>query len=85
MCTRDMRSKLVLAVSFSVFVSLAAPVSAGTLQYFEESLGSPGVTALFTPGTGLIADIDYNASSAEGGSLHYGASEIPSSRSATRC
>ena len=71
-----MRSKLVLAVSFSVFVSLAAPVSAGTLQYFEESLGSPGVTALFTPGTGLIADLDYDASSAEGGSLHYGASEI---------
>ena len=71
-----MRSQLVLAVSVSLFVSLAAPAGAGTLQYFEESAGSPGVTALFAPGSGLIADIDYNASSAEGGSLLYGASEI---------
>ena len=71
-----MRSKLVFAVTVSVLVSLGAPAWAGTLQYFEESLGSPGVTAQFAPGTGLIADIDYNASSAEGGSLLFGASEI---------
>jgi len=71
-----MRSKLVLAVTLSLFVSLAGPAWAGTLQYFEESLGSPGVTALYAPGSGLIADIDYNASSAEGGSLLFGASEI---------
>ncbi len=69
-----MNRKFALAVS--ALLLLAAPVSAGTLQYFEESLGSPGVTELFTPGTGLIADLDYNASSAEGGSLLYGASEI---------
>jgi hypothetical protein len=55
---------------------LAAPAWAGTLQYFEESLGSPGVTAVFAPGSGLVADIDYDASSAEGGSLLFGASEI---------
>lgn len=71
-----MRSKLVLAVTVSLFVSLAAPTWAGTLQYFEDSLGSPGVTALYAPGSGLVADIDYDASSAEGGSLLYGASEI---------
>lgn len=71
-----MRSKLVFAVSISLFVSLAAPAWAGSLQYFEDSLGSPGVTAQFAPGTNLLADIDFNASSAEGGSLFGGASEI---------
>src|SRR5262249_1621507 len=71
-----MRSKLVSAVSASLFVSLATPVWAGTLQYFEETHGSPGVTGLYAPGSGLIADIDYDASSAEGGNLYYGASEI---------
>jgi hypothetical protein len=71
-----MRSKLVFAVTASLFVSLAAPAWAGTLQYFEDSSGSPGATALYGPGSGLVADIDYNASSAEGGSLLYGASEI---------
>jgi len=71
-----MRSKLVFAVSISLFVSLAAPAWAGTLQYFEDSLGSPGNTAVFAPGSGLVADIDYDASTAEGGSLFGGASEI---------
>src|SRR2546427_127617 len=60
-----MRSKLVFVVSASLFVSLAAPAWAGTLRYFEESVGSPGTTALFAPGSGLLADIDYDASSAE--------------------
>ncbi len=72
-----MRSKLVRAVTALLFVLLAAPAWAGTLQYFEASFGSPGVTAVFgTGGSGLLADIDYNASSAEGGSVLYGASEI---------
>ena len=53
-----MRSRLALAVSFSLFVSLAAPAWAGTLQFFEDSLGSPGVTAVFAPGSGLVGDID---------------------------
>ena len=64
-----------IALAVSVLL-LSAPAWAGTLGYFEESLGSPGVTASFAPGNGLIADIDYNASSAEGGSLLFGASEI---------
>jgi PEP-CTERM motif len=71
-----MRSRLVFAVAVSLLSSLSAPAVAGTLQYFEESLGSPGVTAAFAPGSGLVADIDYDASSAEGGSLLFGASEI---------
>jgi hypothetical protein len=64
------------ALAVALLVLGASPGWAGTLQYFEESLGSPGVTAQFAPGNGLIADIDYNASSAEGGSLLFGASEI---------
>jgi PEP-CTERM motif-containing protein len=63
----------VLAVSVLL---LAAPASAvGTLQYFD-SLGGQGVTALYGPNNGLVSDIDYNAGSAEGGSLLFGASEI---------
>jgi hypothetical protein len=44
-----MRSRLVFAV-VSLFASLAAPAWAGTLQFYEDSLGAPGVTALFAPG-----------------------------------
>lgn len=71
-----MRSKLVFAVAVSLFASLAAPVWAGTLQFYEDSLGAPGVTALFAPGSGLVGDIDFDASSSEGGGLLFGASEI---------
>ena len=71
-----MRSKLVLAVAVSLLVSLAAPAWASSLQYFD-SLGGPGTTALYTPpANGVVSDIDYDASSAEGGSLLFGASEI---------
>jgi hypothetical protein len=63
----------VLAVSVLL---LAAPAWAGTLQFFEDSLGSPGVTAVFAPGTGLVGVIDFDASSAESGGLLFGASEI---------
>jgi hypothetical protein len=69
-----MRSTLALAVS--LLSLLALPASAGTLKIFEESLGSPGVTATFAPGSGLVADLDLDASSAEGGNLFGGASEI---------
>ena len=55
---------------------LAAPAWAGTLQIYEGSLGSPGVTAVFAPGSGLVGDIDYDASTAESGGLLFGASEI---------
>ena len=65
-----------IALAVSALLFCASPALAGTLQYFEDSLGSPGVTALYAPGSGLVADIDYDASSAEGGSLLYGASEI---------
>jgi PEP-CTERM motif-containing protein len=69
-----MRSILVCAVALCSLVAL--PASAGTLSVFESSLGSPGATALFAPGTGLVADVDLDASSAEGGNLFGGASEI---------
>ena len=49
------------ALAVSALLLLAAPAWAGTLQYFEDSLGSPGVTALYAPGSGLVADIDYDA------------------------
>jgi hypothetical protein len=68
-----MNRTIALAVSLLL---LAGPAWAGTLQYFEGSLGSPGVTALYAPGNGLLSDVDYDASSAEGGSLLFGASEI---------
>lgn len=71
-----MRSKLVLAVTVSLAVSLAAPAWAGTLQIYEDSLGAPGVTALFAPGSGLVGDLKYDASSSEEGGLLFGASEI---------
>ncbi len=51
---------------------LAAPAWAGSLQFFAGSPGNPGVTKVFDPGSGLIGDIDYNASSAEGGSMPFG-------------
>jgi hypothetical protein len=65
-------------LAFAVFVLLqsAAPGWASSLEIFEGSLGGPGVTAQFPTGTGLVAEIDIDASSAEGGSLRFGASEI---------
>jgi len=69
-------SNLLSAFTVSLVLGLAVPSWAGTLQYFESSRGSPGVTAVFTPGIALVASIEYDASSAEGGSLLFGASEI---------
>ena len=65
-----------LAPAVSALLFCAAPGWASTFQIFEESAGSPGVTAVLPTGSGLLADIDYDASSAEGGSLLLGPSEI---------
>ena len=65
-----------LSVAVSALLLAAAPAWVSSFKIFEESLGSPGVTAQFPAGTGLVADIDFDASSAEGGSLLFGASEI---------
>jgi len=65
-----------IALAASALLLAAAPASASTFQIYEDSLGGPGATALFPTGTGLVADIDFDASSAEGGGLLFGASEI---------
>jgi hypothetical protein len=76
MLTKDEPSnRFALAVCVLLLLS-AAPGWAGSLQIFEGSLGAPGVTAQFPTGNGLTADIDFDASSAEGGGLSFGASEI---------
>lgn len=64
-----------LALFLSVSPAGAGNIG-GSLQFWEDSLGSPGVTAEFSNGTGLFADIDFDAGSAEGGNLGFGASEI---------
>ena len=57
-------------------LAAAAPAAAGTLQFWESSLGSEGVTANFPTGAALVAYIKFDADSAEGGGLQGGASEI---------
>ena len=59
-----------------VLLWLAAPAWAGSFKIYEGSLGGPGVTAQFPTGIGLIADIDFDASTAEGGGLFFGAADI---------
>lgn len=54
----------------------AAPAGAGELTFFESTYGAPGVSAIVGNGTGQRADIDFDASSAEGGALDLGATEI---------
>ena len=66
-----------LALAVSVLLLAAAPAMASTFQIYEDSLGGPGVTAQFPTGNGLVADIDFDADSAEdGGLLLGGPSEI---------
>ena len=67
-----MRSTLAFAATV---LWLTAPATAGTLQYFD-SISGPGATFYYLAGGAFVSDIDYDASSAEGGSLLYGASEI---------
>ncbi len=65
-----------VALAVCSLLVVAAPAGAGTLQFWEDSLGAPGVTAEFPSGAGLVADIDFDADSAEGGGLLIGATEI---------
>lgn len=66
-----------ISLAVSVLLLAAAPAMASTFQIYEDSLGSPGVTAQFPTGNDLVADIDFDADSAEdGGLLLGGPSEI---------
>ena len=58
---------------FASALSLASlPAVASTFQIYEDSHGNPGVTGLYPTGSGQVADIDFDANSAEGGSLPFG-------------
>jgi hypothetical protein len=60
----------------SLFWLAAAPAAAGSLDFWESTRGAEDVTASFPTGPAQIADVDFNADSAEGGGLLIGASEI---------
>ena len=70
-----MRSRNVLFASVCTALAAAA-ASAGSLDFWENTRGARDVTAYFPPGPALIADVDFDADSAEGGGLLLGASEI---------
>ena len=61
-----------IALAVSVLLLAAAPAMASTFQIYEDSLGAPGVTAQFPTGSGQVADIDFDADSAEDGGLLLG-------------
>jgi len=66
-----------ISLAVSVLLLAAAPALASTFQIYEDSLGGPGDTAEFPTGSGSVADIDFDADSAEdGGLLLGGPSEI---------
>ena len=66
-----------ISLAVSMLLLAAAPAMASTFQIYEDSLGGPGVTAQFPTGSGQVADIDFDADSAEnGGLLLGGPSEI---------
>jgi len=69
-----MRRRTILFAS--AWVAFAAGASASSLDFFENSRGARGVTADFPPGNVQIADVDFDADSAQGGGLLFGASEI---------
>ena len=60
----------------SALFAFAAGASAGSLDFWEDSRGARDVTANFSTGIAQIADIDFDADSAEGGGMAFGASEI---------
>jgi len=60
------------ALAVSVVLLCAAPAMASTFQIYEDSLGGPGDTAEFPTGPRLVADIDFDANSAENGGLLFG-------------
>jgi len=64
--------------SLTLLLAAAAEAASplGDLQLFENTLGAPGIAAVFEAGSGLVADVDLDADSAEGGGLLQGATEI---------
>jgi hypothetical protein len=71
-----MKRQIALAMLALTVAATPAGAVTGTLQFWENSRGAPGVTAQFPNGTAQQADIDFDANSAEGGGLLYGATEI---------
>jgi hypothetical protein len=70
-----MRRRTILFAS-TLFAFAAGAASAGSLDFWEDSRGARDVTADFPAGTAQIADVDFDADSAEGGGMAFGASEI---------
>jgi hypothetical protein len=68
------RSNILLASA--IFAIAATTASAGSLDFWESSRGAPDVTAQFPTGSAQIADVDFDADSAEGGGMLLGATEI---------
>ena len=69
-----MRRRTILFAS--VLVAFAVDASAGLLDFWEDSRGARDVTANYPTGMTQIADIDFDADSAEGGGMAFGATEI---------
>ena len=70
------RSLCRASAALAVALLFAAPGWASSLKIFEATLGAPGVTAQFPFGSGLLADIDYDATTAEGGELELAPTDI---------
>ena len=70
-----MRRRMILFAS-ALLAFAAGAASAGSLDFWEDSLGAPNVTAVFPTGVAQVADVDFDADSAEGGGMLLGASEI---------
>jgi hypothetical protein len=68
------RSNILLASA--IFAIAATTASAGSLDFWESSRGARDVTAQFPNGPAQIADVDFDADSAEGGGMLLGATEI---------
>ena len=66
---------ITLLASAALF-GAATPAAAGSLDFWESSLGAQDTTANFPIGPAQVASIVYDADSAEGGGLLFGASEI---------
>ena len=68
------RPGILLASALLAFAATTA--TAGSLDFWEDSRGAQDVTANFPNGSAQIADVDFDANSAEGGGLLLGATEI---------
>jgi hypothetical protein len=71
-----MRRRATWFTSASIAFVTAASAAAGTLDFWEHSRGAQDTTASFPTGTAWTAQIRFDADSAEGGGMVYGASEI---------